>query len=70
MVVLIWLRVRYICGFFKLNSIFNVIRLVIWFLVFFLRMRKFYIFIYEIGFVNVDVGEFSMLIIVFIFFVN
>lgn len=70
MAVLIWSRARYTCGPSKSNSTSNVIRLVIWFLAFSLRMRKLYIFIYEIGLVNVDVGEFSMLITASIFLAN
>lgn len=61
MAVLIWSKARYTCGPSNSNSTSNIIRLVIWFLAFSLRMRKLYIFfIYEIVLVNVDKGEFSV----------
>lgn len=60
MAVLIWSKARYTCDPFNSNSICNVIRLVVWFLAFSLRIRKYYIFIHEIGLVNVDVEKFSM----------
>lgn len=55
-------KARYTCGPSKSNTTSNIIRLVILFLVFSWRMRKLYVFIYEMGLVNVDVGEFSILI--------
>lgn len=70
MALLILSKAGYTCGFSKSKSTFNAIRLVILFLAFSLRMRKLYIFIHEIGLVNVDVGEFSMSITKNLFFLQ
>lgn len=53
-------QARYTGGPSKSNTTSNVIRLVIFFLAFSWRMRKLYVFICEMGLVNVDVGEISM----------
>lgn len=70
MALLILSKARYTCGSSKSNSTSNAIRLVILFLTFSLRMRKLYIFIHEIGLVNVDVGAFSMSITKSLFFLQ